>query len=392
MALLALLPQNEEAQKETKGSTGNAIVERATVSAGSELRAFLRMNPEEEFDLEAINILDLHVLMQEARTDKSLLRAAVLTAEALLPRVRAETEDPLLVGAILADKTLARIARGIRRYVLEAAEPFLVPATHGGYRNGRPRQDHRVYPLGEPMRTITGAHRGELQLVAPTLVQTGYGERPGQAPRCLDLQKPLGTIISGGTGGNGKHALVSAFLAKHYGGHEGPGTSPRLPFSTITCQDHHALTAAFLTKYYGTSTGSAAGLPIPTITANGKGGGHLAEVRAFLIKYYGTGSPAELALPLDTVTTRDRFGLVMLGGEPYELADIGMRMLSPRELYRAQGFPDSYQIDPVVEDRLGRPGPLSKTAQIRMCGNSVTPPVAAALVRAQFAMEAEVAA
>ncbi len=104
---LALLPQNEEAKKESKSSTGNAIVERATVTGRSELRTFLRMNPEEEFDIEAANGTDMHILMKEARTDKRLLRATVKVAEALLPRVRAETEDPLLVGKILADKTLA---------------------------------------------------------------------------------------------------------------------------------------------------------------------------------------------------------------------------------------------------------------------------------------------
>ena len=105
--LLALLPPDAAAKKEPRGSTGNAIVERATVSGRSELRTFLRMSPEEEFDIEAINRIDLHALVKEARDDRRLLEAAVRTAEALLPRVRAETEDPLLVGAILADKTLA---------------------------------------------------------------------------------------------------------------------------------------------------------------------------------------------------------------------------------------------------------------------------------------------
>jgi hypothetical protein len=105
--VLALLPPNEEAKKEPKGSTGNAIVERATITGRSELRTFLRMNPEEEFDIEAVNSINLYTLLREARDDKRLLQAAVRTAEALLPRVRAETEDPLLVGAILSDKTLA---------------------------------------------------------------------------------------------------------------------------------------------------------------------------------------------------------------------------------------------------------------------------------------------
>jgi DNA (cytosine-5)-methyltransferase 1 len=104
-------------------------------------------------------------------------------------------------------------------------------------------------------------------------------------------------------------------------------------------------------------------------------------VAAFIQHYYGTGGQSQdPGQPLHTITTRDRFGLVTVAGEDYVIADIGMRMLAPRELFRAQGFPDSYRIDPEVDG-----APLSKTAQVRMCGNSVCPPVAAALVRAQFA-------
>jgi DNA (cytosine-5)-methyltransferase 1 len=207
----------------------------------------------------------------------------------------------------LADKTLKRIAAGIRKFVLEAETPFVVP--------------------------IDGA------LASPTLIQRSWGERPGQAPRVPGLEKPLGTVVSGGI----KHALVAAFLAKHYGGHTTPGASLEAPFSTVTARDHHALVHAFLLKYFGTATGQ---------------------------------SPAD---PLHTVTSKARFGLVMVRGEPYEIADIGMRMLTPRELYRAQGFPDDYVIDPVVGARR-----LSKTSQIRMAGNSVCPDVAEALVRANY--------
>ena len=113
---LAMAPQNEAAKKELKAAAGSTIVERATVTKRSELRAFLRMNPEEEFDVESINSLDMHMLLREARADKRYLKAAVRIAEALLPRVRAETEDPLLVGAILTDKTLAW-------YLKSAADP-----------------------------------------------------------------------------------------------------------------------------------------------------------------------------------------------------------------------------------------------------------------------------
>lgn len=273
----------------------------------------------------------------------------------------------------LAEKTLRRIALGVQRYVIDAAEPFVIPLTHGGSL-ARPRRAPRVHGLGEPLRTITGANRGEFALVAPALIQTGYGERKGQRPRALDLQAPLGTVVAGGQ----KHGLVAALITKHYGGVV--GHSARRTLGTVTSQDHHALTAAFLTKYYGTSTGSDVRAPLPTVTSGGgKGGGHLAEVRAFLIKYYGgeRGDARQQSLldPLHTVTTARRFGLVTVAGEAYEIADIGMRMLQPHELFAAQGFPADYEIRPEYQGK-----PITKTSQVALAGNSVCPPVARALV------------
>ena len=244
----------------------------------------------------------------------------------------------------LVEKTMARIARGVWKYVIGNAEPFIVPVTHGG--------DHRVHSIREPLRTVTAAQRGELALIGATMVQTGYGERRGQAPRTLRIDQPLGTVV-----GSQKHALVAAFLAKHYGGHEGSGAPLTLPLSTVTTQDHHAVATAVLTK----------------------NGDRRAEVRAFLTKYNGTGVGQSLQLPLGTVTTKDRFGLVVVHGETYEIADIGQRMLTPRELFRAQGFPGDYIIDRGADG-----APLTLTAQVRMCGNSVSPPVAAAIVRANM--------
>jgi DNA (cytosine-5)-methyltransferase 1 len=112
---------------------------------------------------------------------------------------------------------------------------------------------------------------------------------------------------------------------------------------------------------------------VPTVTASGT---HIGEVRAFLLKYYGSDQDPRMDEPLHTVTTKDRFGLVTVRGEQYRIVDIGMRMLSPRELFLAQGFADTYIIDPVHNGK-----PLTKTAQVRMCGNSVSPWPAAALVR-----------
>jgi DNA (cytosine-5)-methyltransferase 1 len=275
----------------------------------------------------------------------------------------------------LADNTLRRIARGIQRFVIEAAEPFLVPVTHAG--------DARAHSVREPLRTITAAHRGELALVSSTLIQTGYGERPGQDPRVPGLGKPLGTVVAGGA----KHALVSAFLAKHYGGpngHQAIGSVMPAPLSTVTARDSHALVTSHMVKLYGTcADGQSMTRPMPTVRA---GGTHLAEVRAFLLKYYssGDGQQQDLFSPLHTVTTKDRFAVVTVRGEQYVIADIGMRMLTPRELFRAQGFPDTYQIDVAVEGKR-----LSKEAQVRMVGNSVCPQVASAIVRAQFVDQAK---
>ncbi|MDN4590226.1 DNA (cytosine-5-)-methyltransferase [Xenophilus aerolatus] len=306
----------------------------------------------------------------------------------------------------LADATLRRVAKGVMRYVVDAAEPFIVGLAHGEHAD---RAGSRSHGIGEPIRTIH-AGGGNHALVIPTLVQTGYGERPGQAPRVPGLEKPLGTAVDGQ-----KHALVAAFLAKHYTGVVGSEAAE--PIGTVTSVDHHSLVTAHITKFRTGSTGHDAREPLHTVTANGhvkRPGGaaplgvvtsnlvklrgtstaqatdeplhtvsaqgqHFAEVRAFLLKYYGTDQDPQLAEPLHTVTTKDRFALVTVHGEQYAIVDIGLRMLSPRELYRAQGFPDTYQID-----HGARGEPLTKTAQVRMCGNSVCPPLARAIVAANY--------
>lgn len=271
----------------------------------------------------------------------------------------------------LAHKTMRRIARGVYRYVLDAAEPFIAPVKSWGGGGNGPRS------IREPLRTVTGSKRGEHAIVSPTLIQTSWGERPGQAPRVPGLHKPLGTIMAGGV----KHSLVAAYLAKHNGGHEATGTRIPEPVHTITARDQHALVTSHIMKYYGSSAcGRPVTEPLGTVTA---GGWKFAEVRAFLTKYYGTRTLGQaLDEPLHTITGRARFGLVTVDGADYAISDIGMRMLEPRELYRAQGFPDSYSIDFSVRSK-----PLTKTAQIRMVGNSVCPPLATALVAANVAVE-----
>lgn len=305
----------------------------------------------------------------------------------------------------LADATCRRIAKGVMRYVVETANPFIVSIANWSGESVRSTED--------PLSTVTANPKGgHHAVVVPTLIQTGYGERPGQAPRVPGLEKPLGTIVA-----SQKHAVVAAFLAKHYTGVVGSDLQD--PIGTVTSVDHHSLiTANLIHMGHGegkvggkrfshgirdveqplntvTASGCPAGLvtshlvklrnnqfgqshdePMPTLTA---GGGHVGEVRAFLLKYYGTDQDPQMGEPLHTVTTKDRFGLVTVHGVDYQIVDIGLRMLTPCELYRAQGFPDSYIIDCKPDG-----SPLTKTAQVRMCGNSVCPPLAHALVRANY--------
>lgn len=260
----------------------------------------------------------------------------------------------------LAEKTLWRIAQGIRRYVLESHRPFVLKVNHG-------RWEPRHEDIESPLSTITATRRGHA-VVAPTLVQTGYGERPGQAPRALDLQEPLGTVVACGQ----KHALAYALL-KHYGGVVGQPLED--PASTITATDHHGLAAVTLAKFRGTDPSQRGSCPVdaplPTISA---GGVHVAEVRAFLTAYYGNDATGGQSArePLRTITAKHRLGLVTVAGVDFQIADIGMRMLQPHELIRAQfgEFSEGYDLSPAT----------TKAAQVRLIGNSVCPHVVRALV------------
>lgn len=160
------------------------------------------------------------------------------------------------------------------------------------------------------------------------------------------------------------------------GGYTGAGESVENPLPTITAVDHNSVCAATLIQMNNHCDGRDIKEPIPTITA---GDGHFGEVRAFLIKYYGQGTGHDIKEPLDTVTAQDRFGLVTIAGVDYQIVDIGLRMLEPKELYGCQGFPDDYIID---HDYTGKTYPRSE--QVRRCGNAVCPPIPAALVRANL--------
>lgn len=288
----------------------------------------------------------------------------------------------------LAEATMRRIAEGLRRFVLEAPDPFVVATGHQSSDAGKVRGTR------EPLSTVVT--KAEHLLVAPALVNTRNGERQGQRPRVRGFDRPAPTITAqgsqgalmaaylekfhgsalagqpvaapaptittGGGRGGGHAGLVSAFLAKHYGGPNGkqpPGADLRGPLGTITSRDSQ-------------------GPVLAPLAAPGQDLGRAAAVAAFLVKFYGQGGQHQgLDEPLHTIVTKARFGLVTvdIGGEEYVVTDIAMRMLQPRELARAQGFGDDYVLTG------------TKSEQVARIGNSVCPPVVEAVVRAQFGLE-----
>jgi DNA (cytosine-5)-methyltransferase 1 len=429
----------------------------------------------------------------------------------------------------LAPATLRRVAKGMKKFVIDNATPFIVPIANWSGETvqsaNQPLRTVTSYPRGgafsvvspviapathkgsdrindplEPLPTVTCANRGELTLIGPTLVQTGYGEREGQEPRVPGLDQPLGTVIAGGvkhaltsavlvgaggpeyagkpaaadhpigtlmtqshraiaaahlvkfrfddegkpldeplptitSGGNyqrpagAAHAMgvATAFMAQMNGGFNtthakgadepmttvtNTGSQQQLvtanlvhlrgncdardvsdPLHTVSAGGtHHGLVSAFMERQFGASVGQYLTEPAPTITAGGGGKSSLVSfelspeheegalrVAAFLISYYGTENMSGCDQPAPTITTKDRLGLVtvMVKGAPYVIVDIRLRMLQPAELYRAQGFPTDYIITHGADGK-----PFTKTEQVHMCGNSVSPPPMAALARA----------
>lgn len=262
----------------------------------------------------------------------------------------------------LAQKTMGRIARGFIKFVLNNPEPFIVQVNHSGARS-----DY-CNSMNEPLRVITSKHGfGIVDAKIAPYMGTNTTNHPGGS--CKD---PLLTVD-----GSNRYGLVTSFLHKYYdGGYTGAGESMKNPLPTVTAWDHNSIVTANLIQMNNHCDGRNIRQPLPTITA---GDGHFGEVRAFLIKYYGQGTGQDLKEPLDTVPTHDRFGLVTIHGVDYQIVDIGLRMLEPRELYGCQGFPDDYIID---HDYTGKAYPRSE--QVRRCGNAVCPPIPAALVRANL--------
>ena len=402
----------------------------------------------------------------------------------------------------LAPATLRRVAKGMKKFVIDSASPFIVPIANWSgeavQSADEPLRTVTSYPKGgafsvvspiiapathqgsdrindplEPLPTVTCANRGELTLISPTLIQSGYGERPGQEPRVPGLDQPLGTVVAGGV----KHALASACIVQ--AGHgEGSGANKRRshgvndicgPIGTVTASgggqsvsaavmiqanggfntthakgmhepmttvtntgsqqqlavanlvhlrgncdardvndplhtvsaggQHHGLVSAFMERAFGGSIGQGLEEPAPTITAGGGGKSSLVSltlspeheagalrVAAFLISYYGTENISACDSPAPTITTKDRLAMVtvMVKGTPFVMVDICLRMLKPSELYKAQGFPADYIISHGADGK-----PFTKTQQVHMCGNSVSPPPMAALARANDPWRAE---
>lgn len=205
-------------------------------------------------------------------------------------------------GKSLVPKTMRRIAEGVRRFILQNPTPFVV--------NGS---------------------------VLPTMVQSGYGERPGQTPRALDLHAPIGTIVAGGA----KQRIVCCYIAKHNGGKIGAiGQAADEPMHTITAVNNKSVIAAQLQPVADTGRED-----------------RRADVAALLDAHFpGTSTDGVVTVTID--------------GEVYAIVDIGSRMISSEELKVAQGLPANYVLEGTERDRIAR------------IGNSVPPPLARAVIAA----------
>ncbi|MCX7772651.1 MAG: DNA cytosine methyltransferase, partial [Clostridia bacterium] len=230
----------------------------------------------------------------------------------------------------LAENTLRRIARGIQKFVVDNPEPFIVQVNHSG------ASWHYCNDINNPLPTVTSKHG--FGVVAPFLAQY-HSETSRDHVRGQDMTDPIMTLDT-----SNRYALVTSFITKFY--KTGIGQSPKEPLHTVTTSP-----------------------------------GHFGEVRTFLMTYYGNGDDLGQRVdePLRTITTKDRFGIVTVAGQDYQIVDIGMRMLEPRELFKAQGFPDDYIID---RDYAGKAYPRSE--QVARCGNAVPPPFAKVLTEANI--------
>ena len=353
---------------------------------------------------------------------------------------RAEIKERYGINAVrpLADNTLRRVARGTDKFVIKAAQPFIVPLGYGERRGQQPRVHGIDHPMpttvstgkqyfctaaltaightggGDRGRAVTepthtAVSKAEECIIAPSLIQyhsetkaeyvrgqavdqpimtvdaaNRYGiagayltEYYGNAQSGLDIQGPMHTATA-----KDREGLTIAYMSKYYGGgYTGKGNDPADPLNTITAADHNALAMAHISKFYKSGVGQGVNEPLHTITQSA---GHFGEVRTLLVKYRGEQDLYHWPEVQDLLNqfceyniADDEILLLEIGGAHWFISDIGLRMLTPRELYAANGFPDDYIID---RDYKGNE--YNKTKQVARCGNSVPPPFAAALVRA----------
>ena len=296
----------------------------------------------------------------------------------------------------LARNTMRRVARGVDKFVIRSASPFLVIVNHAG--------EFRGQGLAEPLQTITAKHG--YGVASPAMIQ--YHTEQTERVRGQGVTDPIMTIDA-----SNRYGLAATTLTKYYSGDHNQDAAA--PLHTITTRDREGITVANLSKFYGGVVGAAASDPLPTVTAVD----HNALQTAHMVKMKGTNLGGQAQDPLQTITaggghhgvvttrivkaglgvdlqnwpkiraTLNEFCdyhledteviLFSIGGVWYFMADIGLRMLTPRELYRANGFPDDYKID---RDYTGKE--YGKTKQVARCGNAVPPPFATALVRANL--------
>ncbi len=299
----------------------------------------------------------------------------------------------------LVDATLRRVARGMKKLVLDAKKPYIVK--NAAPFIGRDFNTSFGHAISEPLGTTTAGYGGHSSLISPILAPflTEFANASHQ--RNWGIFEPLTTICAQVKGGH--HALVAPMLV-HVGHGEGTPDNPRWsqgfdcisqPLGTVTASgaQRNLVTAYMMQANGGFNETAGHDLREPLTTITNKGSqqqlvtaelskenidGAL-RVAAFLINYYGNGDARDITAPIDTLTTKDRLALVTVWvkGEPWVIVDIKMRMLYPRELYTAQGFPQSYIIDRGHDGK-----PLTKTEQVHMCGNSVSPEPMAAIARA----------
>lgn len=265
----------------------------------------------------------------------------------------------------LRPNTMRRVARGVDKFVIKSANPFLVVVNHAGSFRGQ--------AMEEPLQTITAKHG--YGVVSPVMIQ--YHTEQTERVRGQAVTDPIMTIDA-----SNRYGLAAASLVKYYGNDQ-HGQSIQDPLHTVTAKDREGLTMAHMAKFYGTEFGESMGRPLSTVTASGAHHGlvhtkivraesgadlqHWPEIRELLNTYCG------YDLGLEDVI------LFQMGSARYFMADIGLRMLTPRELYKANGFPDDYKIE---RDYMGHV--YGKTKQVARCGNAVPPPFATALVQANF--------